>query len=99
MRRLVAASLRIDRVELHCTSGNVNATYLYASPGNAAVFEVTGFSGDPNCTATEEVPQGYVGDESDCQSVPLLAMGDCVMVNVVAEQSSDMLFSGGFEVR
>jgi hypothetical protein len=89
----------LAKVELQCTNGNVNATHLYASPGNPAVFEVTGFSGDPDCASTEEVPDGYVADQSNCQGVPLLAVGECSMVNVAADQGSDMLFSGGFESR
>ena len=86
----------LAKVELQCTNGNVNATHLYASPGNPAVFEVTGFSGDPDCASTEEVPDGYVADQSNCQGVPLLAVGECSMVNVAADQGSDPLANFSF---
>jgi hypothetical protein len=46
---------------------------------------VTGYEDDPNCTATETVPDGYVPDESDCLDVPLLAVGSCEIINIAAD--------------
>jgi len=70
-------------VSLDCVSGTVTTTPLDAAPGAPAVFEVTGYVDDPNCTATEVVPAGYDGDETDCDGVPLLADGACNIVNTL----------------
>jgi hypothetical protein len=70
-------------VSLTCSDGDVTVSPLDAAPGAAAVFEVTGYNGDPDCTATEVVPVGYDGDESDCVDVPLLADGACNIVNTL----------------
>jgi hypothetical protein len=68
-------------VSLECASGEVTESPLMADPDNPAEFEVTGYDGDPNCQATEEVPEGYKGDASDCLIVPLVADGECTIVN------------------
>jgi hypothetical protein len=68
-------------VSLVCASGTVTESPLDAAPGSPAVFEVTGYDDDPNCQATEEVPDGYDGDVSDCLIVPLEADGECTIVN------------------
>jgi hypothetical protein len=68
-------------VSLACTSGLVSPTSASASEGSPAVFNITGFSGTPNCTATESnVPAGYVPDETGCTSVAM-SNGSCTIVN------------------
>jgi hypothetical protein len=68
-------------VSLTCSDGTVTTSPLDAAPGAPAIFEVTGYEGDPNCTATEVVPAGYDGDESDCVDVALIADGTCTIAN------------------
>jgi hypothetical protein len=68
-------------VSLTCSDGTVVTTPLQASEGSPAVFTVTGYSGDPTCTATEAVPAGYTSDESDCLNVHLTSDGVCTIVN------------------
>ena len=68
-------------VSLTCSDGTVTASPLDAAPGSPAMFEVTGYEGEPTCTATEDVPAGYDGDETDCVAVPLLADGTCTIAN------------------
>jgi hypothetical protein len=64
-------------VTLTCASGTATA------PNNAdevtpAAFTVTGFSGDPLCTATESsIPAGY--GSSSCQAA--LSVGSCTIIN------------------
>jgi hypothetical protein len=74
-------------VSLECDNGTVTNSPQDAAPGSPAVFTVEGHLGDPNCTATEIVPEGYIGDESDCFSVALVSDGVCTINNMVrAEQ-------------
>jgi hypothetical protein len=70
-------------VSLTCANGTVVASPLDAAPGAPAVFTVTGHLGDPNCTATEVVPDGYIGDQSDCAGVALVSDGECTINNLV----------------
>jgi hypothetical protein len=71
-------------INLSCSSGDVTSNGLSASPGNAAEFEVTGFTGSPNCTATEtDVPAGYTTSNAACQNVGLLDPGTCTITNTL----------------
>jgi len=70
-------------VSLTCSDGTVTASPLDAAPGSPAMFEVTGYEGDPTCTATEEVPSGYDADQADCVDVGLLEPGACVITNTL----------------
>ena len=45
-------------VSLECTDGTVAPPSADAAPGSPAVFTVTGYNGDPTCSATEVVPAG-----------------------------------------
>jgi len=74
-------------VSLVCSAGEVTVSPLDAAPGAPAIFEVTGYEGDPTCTATEVVPDGYDGDETDCLDVPLLADGTCTIANSLRRAS------------
>lgn len=66
-------------VELECTSGTVETTPLSAAEGSPAVFQVLNADPGASCMATEQVPDGYEGDESDCVSVAL--GGECTIIN------------------
>ncbi|MDO8614504.1 MAG: hypothetical protein Q7T33_02055, partial [Dehalococcoidia bacterium] len=69
-------------VTLFCDSGNVSPDSLSASEAQSAVFEVTGFTGDPNCTASEsQVPDGY-SSTGNC-SAALVSVGHCTIVNTL----------------
>ncbi len=69
-------------VSLSCASGAVTPPSASASEGAPAAFTVTGFSGDPDCTATESpVPPGYVSNVT-CVA-PLAAGGQCTITNVL----------------
>ena len=70
-------------VSLTCTDGTVLPDSALAAPGSPAVFSVNDFDpeGTPLCTATEIVPDGYVGDETDCVDVDLLNDGTCTIAN------------------
>ncbi len=66
-------------VSLSCASGTALPASASASESTPAMFTVTGFIGDPNCTATESpVPAGYTSTAS-CQA--LLSAGVCTIVN------------------
>ena len=65
-----------------CVSGDVSPETAPASPGSPAVFNVSGSTGDPECTAAESVPSGYNADESGCASV-LLSVGTCTITNTL----------------
>jgi hypothetical protein len=65
-------------VALSCGSGTATATDSSASEADDADFTVTGFSGDPNCIATESgVPSGYT--TNTCNA--LLSAGSCTIIN------------------
>ncbi len=74
-------SLGSVTVSLSCASGIVapsSATATEASPAN---FTVTGYSGNPNCTATESpIPQGY---DSSGTCTADLNTGICQITNVL----------------
>jgi hypothetical protein len=82
-------------VSLACTSGIVNPATALASEAVPAIFNVTGFTGTPACTAAEIVPAGYTANQSGCAGVALTT-GICTIVNtqnagnfVVAKDFSD----------
>ena len=68
-------------VTLDCGSATVAAPNpKNSSEASPAVFNVTGFTGDPYCTATElPIPDGYTSTGS-C-SAPLVATGQCTITN------------------
>ncbi|MCH8051900.1 MAG: hypothetical protein IIC86_07775, partial [Chloroflexi bacterium] len=70
-------------VTLSCASGTVTGPNpKNSSELNPAVFEVTGFSGDPNCTATESpIPAGYTS--SGTCNAALVATGQCTITNTL----------------
>jgi len=76
-------------VTLSCTNGaTVFANPLPASEAAPAVFGVEDPSGTATCTATEAVPMGYSGDDSDCQQGNLPADGgSCTIVNTALAPS------------
>ncbi len=66
-------------VSLFCVSGSVSPASASASEAAPAVFTVTGFAGNPTCTATESpIPAGY--NSTGTCSAALLATG-CTVVN------------------
>ena len=86
-------------VSLNCSSGTVTNSPQSASEAAPAVFDIEGFFPGTSCTATENsVPSGYTVNESECRNVPLQETGGCEIFNVKAQQSEDVLFSGGFEI-
>ena len=67
-------------ITLTCVSGVISPLTAEASPGSPAVFNVSGYTDDPECAATEsDVPPDYSG--SGCESV-LLSAGSCTITNV-----------------
>ena len=67
-------------VTLVCDSGLATPTDPTASESNDANFTVTGFTGDPNCTATELPVLGY---SSSLQCSAALSAGSCTIVNTL----------------
>jgi hypothetical protein len=62
-----------------CDSGTVEPAQETAGKGFPALFTVTGFTGDPTCTATTVTTlRGYDRDESACDAVQLGA-GECTI--------------------
>ncbi len=65
-------------------NGTVAVNDSTASEADAANFTVTGFTGDPTCTATESpIPTGYTGSgspEGTCTAA-LVATGTCTITN------------------
>ena len=73
---------RAVSVSLACTSGTIDDARQSASPSSPAVFTITGFVTGVTCSATEDkLPNGYSGDVSDCRDLPLVARGECTIVN------------------
>jgi hypothetical protein len=69
-------------VSLGCTSGAVSPAGGSASEGSPAVFTVTGYEGNPTCTATESpVPTGY--DSSGKCGAALVGGGECTITNTL----------------
>ena len=67
-------------VSLSCTSGSASPASASASEAVPAAFTVTGFSGDPSCTATESsIPTGYLS--SGTCAAALVAGGQCTITN------------------
>ncbi|MDO8614791.1 MAG: hypothetical protein Q7T33_03520, partial [Dehalococcoidia bacterium] len=59
-------------VTLLCTTGRPVVTVDgTASMTDTADFIVSGFNEGTLCTATEDVPNGYTVDQTDCQDVPI----------------------------
>ena len=67
-------------VTLSCASGIVAPGGANTTEATPAAFTVTGYSGNPTCTATETVPAGY--DSTGTCSAPLLS-GGCTIVNIL----------------
>ncbi|HXG36466.1 MAG TPA: hypothetical protein VNL15_05825, partial [Dehalococcoidia bacterium] len=67
-------------ITLVCTSGTVSNDDPTASESDPANFTVTGFAPGTTCTATEQVPDGYIADQSGCVNVPLTT-GSCTIIN------------------
>ncbi len=85
-------------VSLSCSSGTVTNSPQPSSEAAPAVFNVEGAASGTKCTATENfVPPGYTKNETECQGVPLRAIGGCEIFNTAADPSPDVLFRGGFE--
>ena len=75
------------QVDLECTSGTIETTPLTAAEGSPAVFLINDADPGATCTATEEVPEGYIPDESDCVGVEM--NGECTIFNELIE--ADMI--------
>ena len=68
-------------VSLSCASGNVSPASASASEAAPAAFTVTGFTGNPSCTATESpVPTGYTSSGT-CSAA--LTAGSCTITNTL----------------
>lgn len=68
-------------MNLACTSGTLTATPLPAAEGSPAQFVVNDADAGATCTATENVPDGYTADQSDCVDVTL--DGSCTISNTL----------------
>ncbi len=85
-------------VSLSCTSGSDSPATLSPAgsgtpntPGAPVVFTVSGFSGDPTCTATESpIPAGY---SSSGTCAALLSVGTCTIVNTLILPPPPVVFS------
>ena len=67
-------------VSLSCTSGTVSPASASAAEGSPAEFTLTGYEGDPTCTATESpIPTGY--DSTGTCGTALISAGECTIVN------------------
>ena len=70
-------------VTLSCASGSVSPASASVAPGTPATFIVSGFSSNPNCTATESpIPTGYDVNSTGTCSAALLT-GACTVANLV----------------
>jgi hypothetical protein len=66
-------------VSLSCASGTVTPGSASIGEGSPMTFLVTGFDGDPLCSATESpIPAGYV----TTQCAAPLSLGSCTIVNI-----------------
>ena len=85
-------------VKASCTGGGTFATNpLPVDPANPAVFDYSGFTGTPTCTALESNrPAGYATDNSDCQDGDALD-GECTLYNfpLVQLDNNDRLGDAG----
>src|SRR5262249_6454373 len=67
-------------IALTCTSGTVDSSPKNASPGNDAVFTVTGYNPGATCDASEgSAPAGYDKDESGCQGLAFATSPTCTL--------------------
>jgi hypothetical protein len=77
-------------VSLGCTSGQVSPASASASEGSPAVFTVTGYVGNPTCTATESpIPTGY--DSSGTCAASLVSGGECTITNTSLRKPVDVM--------
>jgi hypothetical protein len=68
-------------VSLSCPGASVSPGSASASEGSPATFTVTGYSGDPTCTATESpIPTGY-NSSGTCGAS--LSAGECTITNTL----------------
>jgi Mg-chelatase subunit ChlD len=69
-------------VGLVCASGAVTVVDGSASEADPAEFRVTGYSGDPICTASESpIPTGY--DSTGTCAAALVGAGECTITNTL----------------
>src|SRR5207253_5575888 len=67
-------------LSLSCTSGSVANDDTTASEADPANFTVSGYTGDPTCTATEfPVTDGYTSTAT-CSA--LLSVGQCTITKI-----------------
>ena len=57
------------QVTLSCTQAMVDQATRPASMGNPAEFQLSNVASGNQCTATETVPDGYIGDASACSGI------------------------------
>ena len=68
-------------VSLSCTSGSVSPASASAAEGSPAEFTLTGYNGNPTCTATESpIPAGY---DSTGTCAAALSAGECTITNTL----------------
>jgi hypothetical protein len=76
-------------VSLGCTSGQVSPASASASEASPAVFTVTGYLGDPTCTAAEiPIPTGY---DSSGNCGASLSAGECTITNTSLRKPVDVM--------
>lgn len=82
-------------INLSCTSGSVTTTPLNASESAPAVFTVIGADvAGAICTATENVPLGYIANQADCATVSL--NGSCTIINTLSPLASTITVNKDF---
>jgi hypothetical protein len=86
-------------VSVSCSSGVVSPDNAQAVAEAApAAWTVTGFNAGATCTASEQVPQGYTADQSDCSQGKALVHDDtvsCLIINTLNE--ADFIVYKDFE--
>jgi outer membrane autotransporter protein len=76
-----ASTISVE-VTLDCSNAEILDKTLQASTAEPAVFELSNVGEDNVCTATQEVPEGYLVDERNCTEDSTADKNNCQMNNI-----------------